>query len=63
MREGRNDEWPGTDHVTSGPMRGLEKSAPDGAEPQNHRTTDGYGGSMTESAQWGRISENLPLCY
>ena len=36
-------------------MRGLKKTSPDGAEPQ----TDRNGDSMTESAQWGRFSENL----
>ena len=33
-------------------MRGLKKTAPDGAEPQNNRTTHVHGDSMTESAQW-----------
>ena len=32
---GRTNERPGTDHVTLGQMRGLKKTAPDGAEPQN----------------------------
>ena len=48
------NERPGTDPLTSGPMRGLEKTAPDGTEPH----TDRYGDSMSESAQWGRFSEN-----
>ena len=33
------NERPGTDHVISGPMRGLKKTAPDGAKPQ----TNGHG--------------------
>ena len=28
---GRTNERPGIDHVISGPMRGLKKTAPDGA--------------------------------
>ena len=51
--EGGTNETPGTDHVTSMPMRGL-KNAPDGTEPHTH----GHHDSMTESAQWGRFSEN-----
>ena len=34
-------------------MRGLKKTAPDGAD----RHTDGHGDSMTNSAQWGRVGE------
>ena len=50
--------WPGkfpvgTDHAISGPMRGL-KNASDGAD----RQTSGHGNSMTESAYWGKFSEN-----
>ena len=46
----------GTDHVISGPMKGIKKkTASDGA----NRQTDGHGHSMTESAQWGQCSENL----
>ena len=55
-----------------GPMRGLEmimwpqsqwqaskkKNAPDGANRQTDKQTDGQGNSMTEVAQWGRFSEN-----
>ena len=53
--EGGTNKRPGTDHVISGPMRGLgKKTAPNGADKQ----TSGHGGSMTESAQWGRFSEN-----
>ena len=52
---GTNDR-PETDHVTSGPMRGLEKY-PDSA----NRHPDGQNGdSMTESAKWGQFRENLP---
>ena len=40
-------------------MRGLKKTAPDGAQPP----TDGHGDSMTESAQLGRFSENILLIY
>ena len=47
----------GSDHVTSGPMRGLKKTAPDGTNKQ----TNGHGDSMTESAQWGRFNENRYL--
>ena len=36
-------------------MRGLEKTAPDGADTH----TDGHGDSMTNSAQWGRVGENF----
>ena len=35
-------------------MRGLEKTAPDGADRHLH----GHGDSMTNSAQWGRVGEN-----
>ena len=46
----------GSGHVTSGPMRGLEKTAPDGTNRQTNRQTnkhtDKHGDSMTESAQW-----------
>ena len=41
----------GTYHVTSGPMKGQKKM-----HPMAH--THGQGDSMTESAQWGRFSEN-----
>ena len=30
-------------------------------DTQNHRQTDGHGDSMTNSAQWGRVGENLYL--
>ena len=47
------NERPGTDHVTSGPMIGLEKTALDGANTNTQPHMDGHGNSMTESAQWG----------
>ena len=47
----------GTDHGISGPMRGLKKTASNGANKQTDRTTDGHGDSMTESTQCGRFSE------
>ena len=49
----------GTDHVISGPMRGLKKTVSDGANKQTNRQTDGHRNSMTESAQWGRFSEQF----
>ena len=55
MWEGTN-ERPGTDHVISGPIRGLKKLHP---MAQNHRQTDRHGNTMSESAQWGRFSEKL----
>ena len=50
----------GTDHVISGPMRGLKKNR---VRWRKHtdRHTDGHGDSMTESAQWGRFSENTTV--
>ena len=43
LREGRegvrNNERPGTDRVTSALMRGLKKTAPDGAEIQTYTQT------------------------
>ena len=36
---GRANDRPGTDHLTSRPMRGLKKTAPDGADTQTgHRS-------------------------
>ena len=46
---------PGTDHVISGPMRGLKKLQ-QMAQTDTH--TDGHRNSMTKSAQWGRFIEN-----
>ena len=36
-------------------MRGLKKTAPDGAHKQTDTQTDGHGESMTNSAQWGEL--------
>ena len=48
--------------MSSGPMRGLKRTAPDGADRQTNRQTDkqtdGHGYSMTESAQRGQVGEN-----
>ena len=40
-----------TDHVISGPMKVLKKL-------HWKAQTDRHGNTMTESAQWGRFSEN-----
>ena len=48
------NEMPGTDHVTLGPMRGLEKKCTQWRK-QTDRQTDGHGTSMTESADSGPI--------
>ena len=37
---GRTNEMPGTDYGTRGPMRGLERTTPDGANTQADRHTD-----------------------
>ena len=58
-RGGRTNERPGTYHVTSGPMRGLEKTSPDSADRQTDVQTFGYSPSMTESAKWGRFTDKL----
>ena len=43
-------------------MRGLKKTALDGADrhtdKQTDTQTDRHGDSMTNSAQWGRVGEN-----
>ena len=57
----RTNERPGTDHVISGPMGGLEKNCTRWRKQKDEQTdkkTDKHGDSMTESAQWGRFSEN-----
>ena len=36
---GGTNERPGTDHVTRGPMRGLKKTAPDGANTPTDMAT------------------------
>ena len=51
-------ERPGTDHVIAGPIRGLEKTASDGADKPTDTQTDGHRDSTAESAQWGRFSKN-----
>ena len=45
--------------MISGPMRGLEKNALEGTNIQTDTQTNGHGDSMTNSAQWGRVGENL----
>ena len=50
------NERPGSDHMISGPIRGLKKTTDDGADTQRH----GIGDSITELAQLGRFSENCP---
>ena len=40
-----------TDHVISGPVRRLKKTASYGANTQTHRQTDGHCDSKSESAQ------------
>ena len=39
-------------------MRGLKKTAPDGADRHTDTQTDGHGNSMTNSVQRGRVGEN-----
>ena len=51
---GGTNKRPGTDHVISGQIRGLEENCTNGAEPQ----TDGLGNSLTETAQLGQFSED-----
>ena len=55
-RDGSN-QMPGTDHVASGPMRGLKKNCIRWRK-QTSRQTDGHCNSMTESTQWGHFSKN-----
>ena len=64
--EGAN-EWPGTDHVTSGPMIAqrdthththMHTHTHTHTHTQTDRQTDGHGNSMTELAQFSRFSEN-----
>ena len=43
---GSTNERPETDHVISGPMTGLKKTAPNGADGHTDRQTDGHGDSM-----------------
>ena len=66
-----NNERPGTDHVISGPlkglesdhvisgpMRGLKKTHGEWTDRHTDRRTDGHRNSTTELAQLGRFSEN-----
>ena len=55
----------GTDHVFSGPMRGLKKSASDGANIQTDRHTGGHCDIKTESAQLANSAKNknFPKCF
>ena len=56
---GRTNERPGTDHVISGPMRGLEKKPHPMAQTDRH--PHGHGDSMTNSAQRGGVAESTLL--
>ena len=51
------------DHVISGPINGLNNTAPDGAEPQNPRTREphpvGHGDSMAKSVKSGSFDKTL----
>ena len=44
-------------------MRGLKKTAPDGADTQTYIHTDGHGDSRTNSAQRGRVGEKYVKGY
>ena len=56
---GWGNDRPGTNHMTSGPIRGLEKkTATNAANRHTNKQKDGHGNSMIESAKWGRFSEN-----
>ena len=59
---GGTNERRGTDHVTSGPMRGLEKKCTR-RRKQTDKQTHRHGESMTELAQWGRFRENPLECF
>ena len=50
----------GTDHVISGPIRGLEKNCIPWRRETNKQTS-GHCDSMTDPAQWGRVSEKITL--
>ena len=54
------NERPGTDQMTSGPMRGCGKNCTRWRR-QTNTHTDGHGNSMTESTQWRPLSENYRL--
>ena len=55
---GLTNERPGTDHVITGPMRGLKKNC---TRWRTH--TDGHGDFMTNSAQRGRVGENQTVLF
>ena len=59
-KKGCLEGLPGTDHGISGPIRGLKKLHPM-AQTDRHTDiqTDGHGYSMTNSAQRGRVGENI----
>ena len=57
---GRTNERPVTDHVTSGPMRGLGKMHP---MAQTNKQTSGHGDSMTELAQWADSVKTKNICF
>ena len=64
MEGGRHFFWRGRSKKIGGlggwgPMRGLKKTAPNGANRQTD--THRHGNSMTESAQWDQFSENKSL--
>ena len=45
----------GSDHVISGPMRSLKKTAPVGANRQTEQQTDRQGNSITEPPSGSRL--------
>ena len=53
---GRTNKRPGTDYVISRPIEKMHLMAQ--TDRQTNIKTDGHGDSITESAQWGRFSEN-----
>ena len=60
-KAGRTNERPGTDHVTSGPIRGLGKKLH--LMAHTDKQTNGHGDFMTNSAQWGQVGENLVVKF
>ena len=54
------NERPGTDNVTSGQMRGLEKNCTRWCrqtDKQTDKQTDGHRDSMNETSRWDRFSK------
>ena len=49
-----------TDHVISGPIRDLKKTASNGADRQTQTQTDGHRNSMTDPAQ---RAESVKMLY